>query len=349
MIRSCKQTAILAYLILPVAISIAAGQSGRRLPNTNQQGQPDTLQLRAEEVLLNVTVNDDYGRQVTSLRKEDFIVAEDGKRQDINSFTVSSVPVNVVLLLDASGSVAGERKSISVAAERFVEELGPEDKICAIGFHTNVELLQDWTSDRDELDHAISWRFRPGFVRDEKGRAIPGSTSLYDAIYLAAEDQFKKVEGRKAVIILTDGVDTSSKIRYDQALASVVRTGAVVFVVSKARAFIEDLKGYRNPVARIFGGANARIAGIHISMLEQAEQLMTEICNRTGGRIFSPLQENEMTGAYAQVARELKNQYIITYVSKNEDRDGRLRYIRVYLTRAGYTARTRDSYYAPKG
>lgn len=326
----------------------AMGQSGRRPTPDNQKGKSDALQLRAEEVLLNITVADEYGRRITSLRKEDFIIAEDGKRQDITSFLVSTVPVNVMLLLDASGSVAGQIDSLRHAGNEFIKQLGPEDKVSAIEFHTNIELIQDWTSNQSDLLHAISWRFRPGVVRDKKGRAMPGATSLYDALYLAATEQLAKVDGRKAVIILTDGVDTSSKVTYDQGLASIIKSGAVVYVVSKARAFIEALRGYTNPVSRIFGGGMARAAGIEIAAFENAERLMTDLCTKTGGRIFSPLEDREMSGAYAEVAQELKNQYIITYIPKNEVHDGQLRYIRVYLTRAGYAARTRESYYAPK-
>ncbi|HEU4386472.1 MAG TPA: VWA domain-containing protein [Blastocatellia bacterium] len=304
--------------------------------------------MRAEEVLLNVTVTDEYGHQETGLKKQDFIISEDGKRQDITSFLVSTVPVNVLLLLDASGSVAGQIDSLRSAAEQFVKHLSPEDKVSAIEFHTNIELIQDWTSSQNDLMHAISWRFRPGVVRDKRGNATLGSTSLYDAVYLAATEQLAKVDGRKAIIMLTDGVDTSSKVTFEQALASVIKTGAVVYVVSKARAFIQALKGYTNPVSRVFGGGMAQAAGAAIAALEGAEQLMTDLCKKTGGRIFSPIEDKELSGAYGEVAQELKSQYIITYVPKNEARDGQLRYIKVYLARAGYSARTRESYYAPK-
>ena len=345
--RKICQVSLALVSVLTAALS-GWGQSGRRLPTTPQQGKSDTIQLRAEEVLLNVTVSDEYGHRETSLRKEDFIISEDGKRQDITSFLVSTVPVNVLLLLDASGSVAGQIESLRNAAAQFVKRLSPEDKVSAIEFHTNIELIQDWTSNQDDLMHAISWRFRPGVVRDKKGVATPGLTSLYDAIYLAATDQLAKVDGRKAIIILTDGVDTSSKVTYEQGLASVIKSGAVVYVVSKARAFIEALRGYSNPVSRVFGGGMARVAAAEIAALEGAEHLMTDVCTKTGGRIFSPLEDSELSGAYGEVAQELKGQYIITYVPKNETRDGQLRYIKVYLARAGYTARTRESYYAPK-
>lgn len=308
----------------------AYAQSGRRLPQKKQPSGDEPLRLRAEEVLLNVTVMDPYGRQATDLVKNEFIIAEDGKRQDISSFILSSVPVNVVMLLDASGSVVGEISSLRDAAMNFVRQLGPEDQVSVIEFHSKIELIQDWTSDADALRHAITWRFRPGMVRTPDGRSAYGTTALYDALYLAAEEQLAKVEGRKALVLLTDGHDTSSKATYEQMLASVIKSGAVVYTISKARAIMAVVNGRYAPT------------------LERAEFLMTDLSKRTGGRLFSPLKDEEMKDVYAQVARELKSQYIITYIPKNENRDGELRRINVYLTRAGYSARTRDSYYAPK-
>jgi Ca-activated chloride channel family protein len=336
---------ILGLLLL---LSAANSQSGRRPSTVQQPGQDEPVRLRAEEVLLNVTVMDSYGHQATELVKDEFIVAEDGQRQDIASFLVSSVPVNVVLMLDASGSVVSEINSLRDAAMHFVNQLGPEDRVSVIEFHTHVELIQDWTAKAEDVRHALSWRFKPGMVQTQNGSFTYGSTSLYDAIYSAADEQLAKVEGRKAIILLTDGDDTSSKVTYEQALTSIIKSGSVVYVISKARAFISDLDRYRGKAAKVFAGATAQQAGIYITRFEQAERVMTDLASRTGGRIFSPLQDKEMKDVYGQVARELKNQYIITYIPKNLERDGRLRHVKVFLARPGYSARTRDAYYAPK-
>ena len=341
-----REYVFLIYFSLGVGVTAlfignGLAQSGRRLPSTGQQAKGDTIQLRAEEVLLNVTVIDPYNRQATDLRKTEFIISEDNIRQDIASFTVSAVPVNVALLLDASGSVITELSSIAKAASHFVDQLGPEDKVSVLEFHSKVELLQDWTSNHDDLRHAISWRFKPG--------AIPrsgGNTALYDAVYLTAEEQLTKIEGRKAIIILTDGDDTSSKVTYEQCLAAALRSGAVVYVVSKAEAMIAGLKPHRGGVGRVFGTRNQ--ADAIAAELERAEQLMADISNRTGGRMYSPLKDEDLNDVYSRVAHELKNQYIITYIPKNEERDGKFRRIGIYLTRAGYLARTREGYYAPK-
>jgi Ca-activated chloride channel homolog len=350
-IPQVKTRLITVALLLALTVGIAPAQSGRRLPSANptpaNSGADDTVKLRADEVLLNVTVIDPYGRQAIDLLKNDFIIAEDGQRQEVASFLLSSVPVNVVLMLDASGSVAGAISSLRDAAMNFIDKLGPEDKVSVIEFHSTVELIQDWTAKADDVRHALSWRFKPGMVRTAEGNTQYGSTALYDAVYSTADEQLAKVQGRKAVILLTDGDDTSSKVTYQQSLDAVIRSGAVVYVVSKAQQFINEIRGQAGgKVGRVFG--NGRVADQYIARFENAERLMTDLATRTGGRIYSPLRDEEMKDVYAQVAHELKNQYILTYVSKNEQRDGRLRHVKVFLTRAGYDARTRDSYYAPK-
>ena len=338
------------FLSLLVSLLLVVGgnsQSGRKPVTSSQPGKDDTIKLRTEEVLLNVTVMDPYGHQATELTKDEFIVAEDGQRQDIASFVISSVPVNVVLMLDASGSVISEINSLRDAAAHFVSQLGPEDKTSVIEFHTNVELIQDWTDKIDEVKHALAWRFKPGMVQNKRGGFDYGSTALYDALFSAADEKLAKVEGRRAIILLTDGDDTSSKITYEQATTSIVKSGCVVFVISKARAFINELDKYRGRASRVFGGGTAQQADMIVGRLEQAERLMTDLAARTGGRVFSPLEDKQMKDVYGQVARELKNQYIITYVPRNLDHDGRLRHVKVFLTRPGYASRTRDSYYAP--
>jgi len=337
-----------AFLIALLLISVAHPQSGRKTTSGKEGNQDDAIKLRAEEVLLNVTVTDSYGHQATELTKDEFIVAEDGQRQDIASFVMSSVPINVVLMLDASGSVVSQINSLRDAAMHFVNQLGPEDKISVIEFHTNVELIQDWTAKAEDVRHALSWRFKPGMVQTKQGSFDYGTTALYDALYSAADEQLAKVEGRKAIIMLTDGDDTSSKVTYEQALTAIVKSGPVVYVISKAREFINELNKYRSRTGRVFNGGNAQMADMMVARFERAEELMTGLSTRTGGRIFSPLEDKEMKDIYAQVAHELKNQYIITYIPKNLEHDGMLRHIKVFLTRPGYVARTRDGYYAPK-
>jgi Ca-activated chloride channel family protein len=327
-----------------LALTLAAlaapgwGQSGRRptpqQPKDATGGEPGAdVQLGTQEVLLAVTVRDAAGRPITNLTKDEFIVAENRVRQTLVSCQIASVPVNVVLVLDASGSVFTKHTSIRRAAEGFVAKLGPEDRVSVVQFADKVELLQDWTSDREDVKHAIDWRYRGG-----------DATTFWDAVYLAAEEQLSKVEGRRAIIILSDGVDTSSKVTEEQALAALDRTGATVYVVSEAQALIERARPYAGVGGVIQGTApRARYA---ILTLEAAQEKMRRLADRYGGRLFAPIEDADLGTAYDDVAAELKRQYVITYNPQNEARDGRWRSIEIYLTRPGLVARTRRGYVA---
>lgn len=337
--RSIRWGARSATILLALSLLAGTGwgQSGRR-PQTqvkpDQNGDPGAdVQLETEEVLLSVSVRDANGRPVTGLTRDDFIVAEDRVRQDLVSCTVATVPVNIVLVLDASGSVFSELKAIRKAAENFVKALGPEDKVSVIQFAEKVELLQDWTSDREAISHALEWRYKGG-----------EATAFWDAIYLAADDQLMKVDGRRAMIILSDGVDSNSRVTDLEAGAALDRAGASVFVVSKAQALIEQIRPYAGAGGVMSGSApRARYA---IQQLTDAQERMRAIADRYGGRLWAPLRDEDLKTAYDDVAAELKQQYVITYNPKNETHDGRWRAIQVFLTRPGLAARTRKGYIA---
>jgi VWFA-related protein len=340
LIRTASWALALA-LVLALA-GLAPGQSGRRPKPTPPPSGADAqtpdgeeapdVQLGTQEVLLSVTVRDAEGRPVTNLGKEDFIIAEDRVRQTLESFGKADVPVHVVLLLDASGSVFSERTSIRRAAARFVEKLGANDRIAVVQFADTVELIQDWTGDDEEVRHALNWRYRGG-----------EATALWDAVYLAAE-HLAGIDGRRAIIILSDGVDTKSEVTPIQAQAAVDRVGAMVYVVSKAEALVEKLKPYAGVGGRIAG--TSRQAQDIIGQLKAAQERMREMADRAGGRLFAPLREVELEAVYGQVADELRQQYVLSYVPQNERRDGRWRNIEIYLTRPGLVARTRRGYVA---
>lgn len=315
-----------------------AAQSGRKPPPKAPPvlpGQdPDAdIRLGTQEVLLNVTVRDASGRPVKGLTGEDFIVAEDRVRQELASCREAMLPVNVVLVLDASGSVFSERVNIRKAAGAFASELGPDDRVSVIQFADKVELLQDWTSNREEIQHALDWRYRGG-----------DATAYWDALFLAAEDQLAKVEGRRAIILLSDGVDTSSKLSEDQVRAALDRCGASLYVVSEVQAIVERLKPYAGKTGVLTGSAKPARAAI--GELQASEERMKRLADRYGGRLYSPVSFDELDHAYKDVALELKQQYVLTYVSANDVRDGRWRAIEIFPTRPGVTVRTRKGYSA---
>lgn len=325
---------LVVWFTLLLLCTVASAQSGRRpQPKAERQNPDSDVELRTQEVLLAVTVRDVNGRPVTNLTRDDFIVAEDRVRQDMESFSTSRVPVNVVLVLDASGSVFSELASIRKAAASFVDALGPEDQISVIQFADKVELIQDWTTDHESVRHALSWRYKGG-----------EATKFWDAVFLAADEQLARVEGRRAMIILSDGVDTKSRISESLTQSALDRAGAVVYVVSKAQALIEQVRKYTGVGGKISGVAGR--ARSSIALLTEAEANLRELADRYGGRMYSPLSDDDLANAYRDVADELKQQYIITYVPKRETQDGRWRSIDIFLSRPGLIARTRKGYVA---
>ncbi|MGH9803433.1 MAG: VWA domain-containing protein [Blastocatellia bacterium] len=299
----------------------------------------DTIAIETTEVLLPVTVRDSTGQFVTNLKAEDFAILEDGIAQPITSFTLKRLPVHVVLLIDTSSSVTRELEDFKAAALNFIAQLDPEDKICLIRFDDKVELVQDWTSNRNTLKRAMN-RLGTGMF-----------TKFNDALYLAAKEQLGKVTGRKAVIVLTDGIDSArGSITPDRAFRTLVEEETSVYVVSKTRiqgrSDRESLEFYQKNSSS--SAANQlRIDGLKMTLaqLEESESYLVRIAEETGGRIFLPESFDDLGNAYQQVAEELRSQYVIFYTPTNPVRDGSYRSVRVKVKTPGYRATTRFGYY----
>ena len=304
-----------------------------------KENSGDTIAIDTSEVLLPVTVRDSRGQFAPSLKAEDFEVYEDGIPQPISSFALKRMPVHVVLLIDTSSSVTRELEDFKAAALNFVNQLDPEDKICLIRFDDIVELVQDWTSNRNTLKRALN-RLGTGMF-----------TKFNDALYLAAKEQLSRVTGRKAVIVLTDGIDSGrGSTTSERAFRTLVEEETSVYVVSKTRiqgrADREKLDFYlRNSSS---GASNQlRIDGLKLALaeLESSERFLLRIAEETGGRIFLPESFDDLSDAYQQVADELRSQYLIFYTPTNPTRDGSYRSVRVKVKTSGYRATTRFGYY----
>jgi Ca-activated chloride channel family protein len=323
------------------------GQSGRKATVQSQgtsssvelEGD-DVLRIRSEEVLLPVSVRDETGAPVGGLGQERFLVYDNGVRQEITSFNRYRVPANIVLLLDASGSVFQEMRFIRAAAKGFVRGLLKEDKVCVMQFADRVELLQDWTSatETGKLEKSLDWRYHPG-----------ESTTFYDGLYLAAQEQLSRVEGRRIIILLTDGIDTAARrhASFTDALNAVRRTEASVYVVSltaSVRALLEK-KGGGGWFRRLLSnGQDPRAIRRYLVTVNEAERLLTELASQTGGRIFLPLKEDDLAPAYEAIAEELRTQYIITYKPRPRAELGVWRRVHVLVIPGGYEVATREGY-----
>lgn len=335
--------ALLFLMIFASAAAVVCAQTPKREQDKPKppakENSGDTISIETSEVLLPVTVRDSAGQFAANLKAEDFAIYEDGIPQPISSFTLKRLPVHVVMLIDTSSSVTRELEDFKFAALNFITQLDPEDQICLIRFDDVVELVQDWTNNRNTLKRALN-RLGTGMF-----------TKFNDALYLAAKEQLSKVTGRKAIIVLTDGIDSGrGGTTSDKAFRTLIEEEASVYVVSKTRiqgqSDREKLEFYQRNSSS--GATNQlRIDGLKMALteLESSERFLTKIAEETGGRIFLPESFDDLGNAYQQVAEELRSQYAIFYTPTNPVRDGSYRSVRVKVKIPGYRATTRFGYY----
>ena len=235
---------------------------------------------------------------------------ENGIEQEIRNFGVDRNPISVVLAIDTSGSSEKEEKElkkIKEAAEGFIMALAPEDQVSIIAFSDQVELAQDWTSDKKLARKAVR-KLEPGL-----------RTALYDAMYAAAHDQLKNIEGRKAIVLLTDGLNNQSSLNFREASLSVIQSQAALYVISKSVIIREAAKRQRRVVMlseiynRHFGDAD-----YVEDFFRKREAEISDLSERTGGRALFPSSYDEIKNVYAEFARELKSKHYLTYVSNRE-------------------------------
>lgn len=323
------------------------GQSGRKAAargagerEAEQKAEADdVIRVRTDEVLLPVSVRDWSGASINGLNRDSFIVYDEGVRQELSSFNRRRVAANIVLLMDASGSVFQQMRFIREAAKGFIEGLLPEDKVCLMQFADRVELLQDWTSaaQQQALEKALDWRYHPG-----------ESTTFYDGLYLAAEEQLSKVEGRRIIILLTDGIDTATKKRagFNESLNAIRRAEASVYVVSLTGMLREMVmrRAGAHLTQRLLRGYDPRQVSRYLKLIDASEKQLTGLATQTGGRIFLPLKDEDLSAAYRAIAEELRSQYIITYRPNPPVIAGQWRRVRVLVLPGGYEVAAREGY-----
>jgi VWFA-related protein len=311
----------LALAVVAALTSITAIASAQQAQPATPQPSPDQLRpaFRAgvEVVSLNVTVTDSSGHYITDLDQGDFSVFEDGVKQDLSFFNRRQQPIALSLLLDSSASMEDKLETLQVAAVNFVKRLKPTDIAQVIDFDSRVEIRQAFSGNQAELESAI------------KRTAAGGSTSLHNAIYIALKE-LKKVKAvseedvrRQALIVFSDGEDTSSLISFDEVLDLAKRSETALYTIA-LRGLDTQTKGFR-----------------------EAEFVMRQLAQETGGRAFFPARIEDLDSVYSQIADELASQYTVGYSSKNARRDGAWRRLVVQIARANTTPRTKRGYYAP--
>jgi len=283
-----------------------------------QPAPQPSFRAGVDVVSLNVTVTDAANRYVTDLERGEFVVFEDGVQQELTFFNRTNLPIALSLLIDTSASMEDKIKTAQEAALGFAQNLRQQDLASVIDFDSRVEILQPFTNDVPALMRAI------------RQTSAGGSTSMYNAIYISLKE-LKKARAaseedvrRQAIIVLSDGEDTSSLITFEEVLDLAKRSETAIYTIGIRSKDPLQGRGFK-----------------------EAEFVLRQLAQETGGRSFFPGSVNELPGIYGQIAQELSSQYTIGYTSRNPRRDGMWRRIVVRPNRPNITARTKQGYYAP--
>ncbi len=297
----------LTFVVVLLSVGLIIGLSA----------QQPSFRAGVDIVSLNVTVTDAASHYITDLEEGDFLVFEDGIKQNVTFFSRRQSPIALSLLLDSSASMEEHLPVLQMAATNFVHKLKSNDIAQVIDFDSRVEIRQGFTGNQAELDAAISQL------------AAGGSTSLHNAIYIALKE-LRKVRAvneedvrRQALIVFSDGEDTSSLVSFDEVLDLAKRSETSIYTIALRGADVQA-KGFR-----------------------EAEFVMRTLAQETGGRAFFPAKIEDLNGVYSQIADELASQYTLGYTSANPRRDGAWRRIVVQVSRPNVTPRTKKGYYAP--
>ncbi|MGB8325091.1 MAG: VWA domain-containing protein [Candidatus Acidiferrum sp.] len=360
----------------PAATTATPQQQQPQLKTPQQQGPEPKIVVQVKTVSVLATVRDKHGKIVSNLSKDDFALQEDGRPETINYFArESDLPLRLGLLVDTSLSQRRVLDSERSASYSFLDHLLREDKDLAfiIHFDREVELLQEFTPSRPKLQAALQSLQTPqtdvagsgggssggggggGYGGMGGGRGGNGGggrsghhvggggTLLYDAVYLASDEMMSKQQGRKALIILTDGVDHGSKESLTTAIATAQRADTVVYSI----LFKDDEGnggGHGGFAMGPYGGGGRRGGGRPQEERPDGKKVLQEMCKQTGGRLFEVSKKETVEKIYAEIEEELRNQYSLGYTPDKNTGEG---YHKIQLTtnNRDLTVQTRDGYY----
>ena len=321
--RFRSPAALLLLLFFALALLLPAQEPVPPVPT-------ETLRVEVGVVNLYCTVKEKSGRLVTSLAAEDFEVREDGQKQQIKYFTrETDRPLTLALLVDTSISQQAVLAIEKDAATQFFQQvLRPVDMALLITFDVNVDLLQDFTQEVEPLERALQ-RARinaPVNLGPFPRTGITG-TRLYDAVYLASREKMAPEVGRKAIILVSDGVDAGSDLKEMDALEAAQRSDTIIYAIG-----IADPDYYRGAIGRGYSGSGT----------------LKKLAEDTGGRAYFPSNPEKLQEAFDQIGAELRSQYSLGYSPTNRARDGRFRKIEVKVKGKDLRVQARRGYYAPR-
>jgi VWFA-related protein len=406
-IKNSVWLALSLFVVPWLRDSGSAQQPPAQQPSTDQP--MTTIKVQAREVLLPVTVIDKKGALVTNLTAKDFTLTEDGRPQVIKSFTTqSNLPFRLGLLVDTSRSVYSAMDSERKAAEKFVDLMLPPDPNSAaasasstpaaakgsvrgdqaflLHFDREVELLEDFTSSRDKLDHEIDQMSPTSSERSSQGPESSGNsnggngqsrenrtggTQLYDAIYLASDELMKPKDGRKALVVFSDGQDRGSKETLNDAIDAADRASVEVFTIYFKGEEDRSQNGFPGgrhggmgggwpggggggypgggggyPGGGYPGGGGGRRGGNEPGV--DGKKIMQQIAQRTGGQFFEAKKKDNLDEIYGLIAGALRQQYLLTYTPDKVDTEGEFHKIALKASNSDLTVVTREGYYPPE-
>jgi VWFA-related protein len=320
----------------PPAVAADDGGQAAAEPTSSASGDAGALSVRPGEEIVNInvrTVNlnakvtDAAGRVIPDLTKDDFVVFEDGVGQEVVPFEPITAPVNLVLLLDLSGSTKDRMKVMKKAARKFIDSISPNTRIAAAAFTRKFMLISDFTADRKLLKDRID---------DVKN--LNSGTAFYDSMW-ATLDLFREVrERRKAVVVLTDGVDNSlsseqyeARHPFDELLARVAQEDVTIYPIYFDTEFEVTVK--------------RRGQDTHESYVTARKQLQ-RLADDTGGTLFRADRAEDLEGVYQRVAAELHTFYSVAYNPKDTNYDGRWRSVSIQIKGRQAAVRTKRGFYA---
>ncbi len=316
-----------------------------------QDGDADeVVELDTTLVEVPVVVSESGGRYVTDLGVGDFSVSENGIPQRIEFFASVDEPISVALMLDTSGSTRDQLDRIKSAASAFLDQLRPKDRVSLVAFEDEVRVLAPFSADRTRLRRALE-NLEPGEY-----------TQVYEAVHSVATDVFQGVDGRKAAILFTDGVDTASAIaKFDDSIDEIARKQVIVYPIRyNTRPDVDQrLLGADAPAPAEADEASRvrRVADVAAERektrqaLDQAyhvgDAYLWEIAARTGGVLHRADRLEDLPAAFAHIADELRHQYLIGYYPTDKRVDDAERRISVVVARPGVEVRAKKGYRAP--
>lgn len=302
-------------LALSFAVHAQQQQQGQQEQQKQKQEEDpqDVISLETNQVLLNATVTDASDRFVRGLRRQHFRLFEDKKEQRIVGFGVEESPFAAAILLDASGSMENKMTLARAACTSFVDGIREGDQFAIYSFSgTKVKQMQPFGEVRDVTDQL--WDLR---AKD--------MTPMYDAIVQASNDLLERPEKRRAIILVSDGGDSTSRASLDEAIRRAAVANVTIYCVD-----LSDRGVFR------------------VTPRDNGAEIMKTLAVKTGGRFFATPAGRELKDAFAQTVEELRSQYTLAYEPTNEKKDGKWRAIEVQLTTPEFKVRARQGYYAPK-